>query len=204
MIRRTALVAIALCSFGVVASPNKPDVNIEVRTIDIVASDATLLVKQGCSFHGYRKDETQSIFLVRCDDSIVNLQVSNAEWDIKEFNVRSNMKIDAPAQLSNGTYGVNFKQLSSHIESDEVAMGQKNIKHTEDSYTHYFILETQNQYYENVMLQMSNPKRGIPMNELFAIRRGVLKSDCPVNEGCRRGLHFINNLEERWKAKGSK
>ena len=89
-------IILATCSFSALASQN---IELDIEVIEYQSYGTTLYVKEGCEFHGYHKDKTESVFLVRCGNKIANHKVQNSDWDIMGFNVQSDTNMQAPLRL---------------------------------------------------------------------------------------------------------
>lgn len=103
---------LAACSFSVLALQ---DIKLDIEVIELQSYGTTLYVKEGCEFHGYHKDKSESVFLAKCGNKLSNLKVQNSDWDITGFNVKSDTDMEVPLKLKGQVFGIDFKKVAESL-----------------------------------------------------------------------------------------
>lgn len=97
------------CSLSALASQ---DIKLDIEVIDFQSYGTTLLVKEGCEFHGYHKNKSESVFLAKCGNKLANYKVQNTDWDVVGFNVEHGVNMKVPLKLTGQTVGVDFEKVA--------------------------------------------------------------------------------------------
>ncbi|MCR9888101.1 hypothetical protein NB550_11075 [Vibrio parahaemolyticus] len=115
------LTFLTACSFSVLGSQS---IKLAIEVIEHQSYGTTLYVKEGCEFHGYHKDKTESVFLAKCGNKLANYKVKNSDWDIRGFNIESDIAMEVPLKLRGGSYGIDIeKAVESLANQTDVNIG---------------------------------------------------------------------------------